>query len=343
MTVFIIAEAGVNHNGSLETAMGLVDAASNAGCDAVKFQTFKTEELVTKSVLKANYQALNTLKPGTQFDMLKELELGENDHRTLFSYCRQKGIMFMSTPFDEESADFLDELGMEIFKVPSGEITNRLFLKHIARKKKPMILSTGMSTLKEVEEAVGWILEEDNMGLALLHCTSCYPAQYKDVNLKAINTLRNHFDMEVGYSDHTIGTEIAMGAVAIGAKIIEKHITLNRSMEGPDHKCSLEPDELGKMVYAIRNIEKALGDGIKRPMENELEIRNLARKYIVAKKHISKGQRITSDVISFKRSGGGLEPKYIEKILGSIAAKEIEEGAIIKERDFYTTTCCYED
>jgi N-acetylneuraminate synthase len=343
MTVFIIAEAGVNHNGSLETAMGLVDAAFNAGCDAVKFQTFKTEDIVTKNVLKANYQALNTFKPGTQFDMLKELELGENDHRALFSYCRQKGIRFMSTPFDEESADFLDELGMEIFKVPSGEITNRLFLKHISRKKKPIILSTGMSTLKEVEEAVEWILEEDNMDLALLHCTSCYPAQYKDVNLKAINTLRNHFDLEVGYSDHTLGTEIAMGAVAIGAQIIEKHITLDRSMEGPDHKCSLEPDELGKMVYAIRNIEEALGDGIKRPMENELEIRNLARKYIVAKKHISKGQSITFDVISFKRAGGGLEPKYIEKILGSIAAKEIEEGAIIKEIDFHTAMYCYED
>ncbi|HEY9062155.1 MAG TPA: N-acetylneuraminate synthase [Pseudobacteroides sp.] len=335
MSVFIIAEAGVNHNGSLNTAIQLVDAAVDARCDSIKFQTFKAEKLVTRKASKAVYQVQNTLKPGTQLDMLKELELGEEEHRVLFDYCGQKGISFMSTPFDEESADFLDELGMEIFKIPSGEITNKFFLKHIARKNKPIILSTGMSTLDEVEEAVEWIYEEGNRSLALLHCTSCYPAQYKDVNLKAIATLRDRFNLRTGYSDHTLGIETAIGAAAIGAQIIEKHITLDKTMEGPDHKCSLEPFDFFRMVCSIRNIELALGDGIKKPVENELEIRNVARKYIVAQKHIIKGQRITEDMLSFKRSECGMEPKYIDLILGAFAAKDIEEGCTIKAGDFY--------
>ncbi len=336
MGVFVIAEAGVNHNGNLETALSLVDAAINSKCDAVKFQTFKAEKLVTKKVSKACYQVENTCKKGTQFDMLKRLELGYDEHRTLFMYCRQKGICFMSTPFDEESADMLDELGMELFKIPSGEIINKPFIKHIAMKKKPIILSTGMSTLAEVEEAVEWIYEEGNRELALLHCTSCYPAQYKDVNLKAIRTLIDRFDLKTGYSDHTLGTEVAIGAVALGAQIIEKHITLDRTMEGPDHKCSLEPSELGQMVCAIRNLEQAVGDGEKKPVENEFEIRNLARKYIIAGKNIYAGQRIDMDMLQIKRSGGGIDPKHVDRIVGAIAARDIEEGVSIKEKDFYS-------
>ncbi|KNY28617.1 N-acetylneuraminate synthase [Pseudobacteroides cellulosolvens ATCC 35603 = DSM 2933] len=324
----------MNHNGDLETAKLLVDAAVDAKCNAVKFQTFKTEKLVTKRVSKVGYQIQNTHESGTQFDMLKKLELGEYEHRVLFKYCKEKGIGFMSTPFDEESADFLEELGMDIFKIPSGEITNKYFLKHIARKNKTIILSTGMSTFEEVEETVGWIYEEGNRDLALLHCTSCYPAQYDDVNLKAIITLKNCFNLKTGYSDHTLGTEITIGAVAIGAEIIEKHITLDRTMKGPDHRCSLEPEEFKRMVLSIRNMEAALGDGIKKPAESELEVRNLARKYIVADKRIYAGQRISRNMLSLKRSGGGIEPKYIDGIVGAVAVRDLEQGAIIKEGDF---------
>lgn len=333
MSVFIIAEAGVNHNGKLETAKLLVDAAVEAKCNAVKFQTYKTERLVTKKVSKAEYQIQNTNKSGTQFDMLKSLELKEYEYKILLEYCKEKGIIFMSTPFDEGCADFLDNLGMDIFKIPSGEITNKYFLKHIARKKKNIILSTGMSSLEEVEEAVGWIYEEGNRDLALLHCTSCYPVQYDDVNLKAISTLKNHFNIKTGYSDHTPGIEIALGAVAIGAQIIEKHITLDRTMEGPDHRCSLEPDELKRMVLSIRNMEAALGDGIKEPAENELSVKKLARKYIVADKSIYAGQIISRDMLSLKRSGGGIDPKYIDGIVGAFAVKDLEEGSVIKEED----------
>ncbi|MDP4182528.1 MAG: N-acetylneuraminate synthase [Bacillota bacterium] len=335
MPILLIAEAGVNHNGDIDTAKSLVDAAKKANCNAVKFQTFKADKLVTKFAQKADYQIDNTGTNETQFEMLKNLELSEENHWKLYNYCRQQDILFLSTPFDEESADFLEAMGMKIFKIPSGEITNKNFIKHIAKKRKTIILSTGMSTLGEVEEALEWIYEEGCKKVILLHCVSSYPADFKDVNLNAIRTLRECFKVKVGYSDHTVGTEASIAAAALGADVIEKHITLDRTMEGPDHKLSLEPLELEQMVTAIRNIEAALGDGKKRPTERELELRKNVRKYIVTEKNIYTGQTITSDMLSVKRAGGGFDPKYLELIIGAIAAKDMPYGHVIEKGDFF--------
>src|SRR4030067_1235066 len=256
MRTFIIAEAGVNHNGNMDTAIKLIDMAKKAGADAIKFQTFKSERLVTRSTPKAKYQKANTGSGESQLEMLKRLELTSDNFKRLFSYCRKKNIIFMSTPFDEKSAYMLDRLGMGIFKIPSGEITNKPLIQHIAGKNKPVILSTGMSYLGEVEKAINWILEVWNKlnnrpQLTLLHCVSNYPAAVEDVNLLAMKTMETAFGLPVGYSDHTMGIEIPLAAVAMGAKVIEKHFTLDRNMDGPDHKASLEPDKLKAMVKAI--------------------------------------------------------------------------------------------
>ncbi|AOY75658.1 N-acetylneuraminate synthase [Clostridium formicaceticum] len=335
MGCFIIAEAGVNHNGDLKLAKKLVDIAVEAKCDAVKFQTFKAELGLTKSARKAAYQVENTGQDGTQYEMVKKLELNETDHIELISYCKGKKILFLSTPFDKESVDLLHRLDVAMFKVASGEITNKPLLKYIAKKEKPIILSTGMSTLGEVEEALEWIYQENNRQVTLLHCTSSYPTQMIDVNLKAMETLKNAFQVDVGYSDHTLGIEIPTAAVALGAKIIEKHITLNKEMEGPDHKASLEPHELKQMVAAIRNVEAALGNGIKKVADGEKDTLIVARKSIVAKRRIKQGEVVTEEMLCVKRPGNGISPKNIGQVVGLKAKANIEEDTLITLKDFW--------
>lgn len=336
--VFIIAEAGVNHNGSLKIAKKLIDEAAKAGCDAVKFQTFKAEDIVTRRAPKAAYQKKNTRLKGSQFSMLKKLELSEDDHKKLFDFCRKKKISFMSTAFDEKSVDFLDRLGLKIFKVSSGEITNKPLIEKIAANRRPIILSTGMSYLKEVEKAIDWIYgiwgdSTKRPGLMLLHCVSNYPARVEDANLMAIKTMKSAFGLPVGYSDHTTGTDIAVAAVAMGANVIEKHFTLNRNMEGPDHKASLEPAELKRMVTAIRNVEKAKGDGIKRPAKSEFEMRKIARKSLVSARDIKAGETIKRTDIAIKRSGTGLSPENIANVVDKRAASDIGRDSLFRIKD----------
>ncbi len=333
--VFIIAEAGVNHNGSLKTAKKLIDAAAKAGCDAVKFQSFKAEDIVTRRTPKAAYQKKNTRLKESQFFMLKKLELSEGDYKKLFGFCRKKKILFMSTAFDKENVDFLDRLGLKIFKVSSGEITNKPLIQHIAAKRKPVILSTGMSYLNEVEKAIGWIYEvwgnsRRRPGLTLLHCVSNYPARAEDANLMAIKTMESAFGLSVGYSDHTMGTDIAVAAAAMGAGIIEKHFTLDKNMEGPDHKASLEPAELKRMVTAIRNIEKAKGDGIKRPVKSEFDIRKIVRRSLVAARDIKAGEIIKRTDIAIKRPGTGLFPEEVKCVVNKKAALDINRDSLFK-------------
>jgi N-acetylneuraminate synthase len=338
MSVFIIAEAGVNHNGNIKIAKELVDAAVEAGANAIKFQTFRAEEIATKGSPKADYQLKNTGQDESQFEMLKKLQLSESAHRELFTYCRQKDIMFMSTPFDRASADLLDSMGMTIFKIPSGEITNKSLIEHIASKRKPVVLSTGMSYLGEVEKAIGWINGvwakfNEKQQLTLLHCVSNYPADVADVNLLAIKTMKEAFGLPVGYSDHTMGIEASVAAVAIGASVIEKHFTLDRTMEGPDHRASLEPQELRKMVRAIRNIEQAMGDGVKRPAASEESVRMVARRSLVAAKTINAGTTITPDDIAVKRPGTGISPEFSEVVINMKASRKIEKDSIITWED----------
>lgn len=336
--VFIIAEAGVNHSGSVALAKKLIDVAVDAGADAVKFQTFKAERLVSKEAPKAKYQVDNTGNDESQFAMLKKLELSETDHCELLKYCKAKRIEFMSTPFDEESGDFLDQLGVTIFKIPSGEITNKPLIRHIARKGKSIILSTGMSTLGEVEKAVGWIDEEwarlsNSPQLTLLHCVSNYPAPVEETNLTAMKTMEKAFVLPVGYSDHTMGTEIPVAAVALGAKVIEKHFTLDRRMEGPDHKASVEPNELKTMVSAIRNVEKAMGDGIKKPAKCEEDTKNIARKSLVITRNIKADEKIQLEDIAVKRPGTGIPPEFRDVVVGMEVKREIGEDAVISWDD----------
>jgi len=296
--VFIIAEAGVNHNGSLDLAYQLIDVAKDAGADAVKFQTFKAENVVSKLADKAEYQKKTTGSDKSQLEMIKKLEISFEDFIKLKKYCDKKGIMFLSTPFDHQSIDFLHDL-IDIYKIPSGEIINYPYLKHIASKNKPIIMSTGMANLGEVEEAINTIKKINSKAkISLLHCTTNYPTPYEEVNLKAMQTLAAAFKLPVGYSDHTLGIEVPIAAVAMGAKIIEKHFTLDKNLSGPDHKASLEPGELKEMVKAIRNIEKSLGDGIKKPNKSEIEIMKVARKSIVASKNIKKGEIFAKTNIS---------------------------------------------
>lgn len=321
---FIIAEAGVNHNGDINIAKQLVDKAANSGVDAIKFQTYKTEKLVTGYADMANYQKNNIGKVDSQFNMLKKLELTYENFIELQKYCIHKGIMFLSTPFDFESADFLDSIGMDAFKISSGDLTNIPFLQYIARFNKIMILSSGMATLSEIEEAINAINLLGNNEVAVLHCTSNYPAQLQNVNLKAMNTIKNAFQIVSGYSDHTEGITVTIAAAAMGANIIEKHFTIDKSMEGPDHKASLDPHELKEMVVAIRNVEMALGSGIKRYNPSEVDTMKAARKSIVASINIKTGETIKLTDLDYKRPGTGLPPKQYLDIVGKKANRNIK-------------------
>jgi N,N'-diacetyllegionaminate synthase len=322
---FIIAEAGINHNGNVGLAKKLIDAAKKAEADAVKFQTFKAEDVATKTAEKAEYQKKTTGAEESQFVMIKKLELEERDFKELFDYAHRKGLVFLSSPFDKRSVDLLDELGVPAFKVGSGEITNFPLLKYIAQKKKPIILSTGMSTLGETEEAVEIIMREGVKEIILLHCISSYPAKVEDMNLKAMETLRDAFKLPVGLSDHSLGITIPIAAVALGACVIEKHFTLDKSLPGPDHQASLEPEELKQMIKAIREVEKATGNGNKMPTDEEKQIQKVARRSLVARVTIPKGAIITEAMLDIKRPGTGVEPKYMNKVIGAVARCRIRQ------------------
>lgn len=325
---FVIAEAGVNHNGDIEKAFCLIDAACDAKADAVKFQTFKAKHLVAGYAPKAGYQR-KTTGAGSQFDMLKKLELSFPDFQRLKNYCDKKGILFLSTPFDEESADFLEEIGVAIFKIPSGELTNLPFLSYVAKKKKRMIVSTGMSCLEEVEAAVKTIRQANSRQLVLLHCVSQYPAKPQHVNLKAMETLREEFKLPVGYSDHTLGIDIALAAAALGACVIEKHFTLDRNLPGPDHKASLNPEELKSMVLGIRNVETALGSGKKEPAAGERDVASVSRRSLVAARTIPLGTRLSMEWIAIRRPGTGISPTELFRVMGKTVKKEIPEGDLL--------------
>ncbi|MCG3679275.1 N-acetylneuraminate synthase [Aliarcobacter butzleri] len=329
--VFIIAEAGVNHNGSIDLAKKLIDVASESGVDAVKFQTFKAENLVSKNAQKADYQKQTTDKNESQFDMIKKLELDVDTHKELMVYCKSKNIMFLSTPFDHNSIDLLSDLGLEIFKIPSGEITNLPYLRHIGRLNKKVILSTGMADIGEIEDALDILINAGTKkeNITVLHANTMYPTPMEDVNLKAMVTIGNTFDIAFGYSDHTLGIEVDIAAVALGACCIEKHFTLDCTMEGPDHKASLEPDELKAMVKTIRNIELALGSSIKKPSKSEMPNMQIARKSIVAKMDIKKGEILSEEKITIKRPGSGINPMQWDEIVGSIATKDYKEDELI--------------
>ncbi len=329
--VFIIAEAGVNHNGKLSLARKLVDAAAAAQADAVKFQTFSAQRLVLASAPKAAYQQKVTARGESQLTMLKGLELSQADHLALREYCRKKGIIFLSTPFDEQAADFLNSLKMPVFKIPSGELTNIPFIKHVASLGKPMIISTGMGNLNEVKAAVVAARRSGNRQLTLLHCVSLYPTPVELVNLKAMATLAKTFGLPVGFSDHTLGTDIPLAAVAMGAVVIEKHLTLNRQLPGPDQKVSLEPAEFKMMVASIRRVSLAMGDGVKRAAVGEGEVAAVARKSLVTTCTIAKGERVTQDMLMAKRPGTGISPAKIASILGKRAKQLINQNVLIKE------------
>ncbi|MFA5879969.1 MAG: N-acetylneuraminate synthase [Candidatus Margulisiibacteriota bacterium] len=330
--VFIIAEAGVNHNGSLKKAKTMIDAAAKCGVDCIKFQTFITENLVSITAPKANYQKKSTDKNQSQFEMLKKLELSSSDHLELIEYAKNKKVLFLSSPFDLESIDFLAKIGLSIFKIPSGEITNYPYLRKIAGLNRKVILSTGLSTLDEIQAALDVLtsagLSKDS--IILLHCTSEYPAPYSDVNLNAMLTLRDKFKVAVGYSDHTIGIEISLAAVALGAIVIEKHFTLDKNLDGPDHKSSLTPDELLNLVKAIRNIEVALGNGEKRPSQSELQNKLVVRKSIIANKDIKQGEIFDNNNITVKRPGNGISPMLWNQVIGQIAQTNFKKDEIIK-------------
>ena len=330
----IIAEAGVNHNGSIELAKKLVEKAKEAGVDYIKFQTFKASKLVTKAAKQAEYQQKNIGKEGdSQYQMLKKLELSPEEHEILIDYCHQLGIKFFSTAFDFDSIDYLHSLNLGLWKIPSGEVTNYPFLKRIAAFNEPTILSTGMCEMEDVRSAVDALyrngLSKEN--LILLHCNTEYPTPFEDVNLKAMDALRKVFEVEVGYSDHTKGIEVPIAAVALGATVIEKHFTLDHNMEGPDHKASLEPDELKAMVSAIRNIEKAIGgDGTKHVSESEKKNIAIARKSIVAARDIKAGKTFTEENLTVKRPGNGISPMRWEEVLEHKAKRDFNEDELIE-------------
>ena len=329
--VFIIAEAGVNHNGSLDLAKKLIDVASESGADAVKFQTFKAEKLVSKNAQKADYQKQTTNKTESQFDMIKKLELDMDTHKELIAYCETKNIMFLSTPFDHDSIELLNDLGLEIFKIPSGEITNLPYLRHIGKLNKKVILSTGMADIGEIEDALDILINTGTKkeNITILHANTMYPTPMEDVNLKAMVTIGNTFDIAYGYSDHTLGIEVDIAAVALGACCVEKHFTLDKMMKGPDHKASLEPHELKSMIKAIRNIELALGSCVKKPSKSEIPNMQIARKSIVAKIEIKKGDKLSEENITIKRPGNGINPMRWDEVVGTIAAKDYKEDELI--------------
>ena len=331
MSVFIIAEAGVNHNGSIELAFKLIDAAVEAGVDAVKFQTFKAENLVSKNTQKAEYQKQTTNPLESQLDMLKKLELDVDVHKKLIKYCNAKGIMFLSSPFDHDSIDLLNELGLKIYKIPSGEITNLPYLRRIGSLAKQVILSTGVSTLKEVGDALAILVDSGTKkeNITVLHANTMYPTPMEDVNLNAMLTIQKEFGVAVGYSDHTLGIEVDIAAVAMGASCLEKHFTLDKTMDGPDHKASLEPEELKAMVGAIRNIEKALGSCEKKPSPSESVNIKVVRKSIFANQNIKKGDLLTDKNIAVKRPGGGISPMQWDEVIGTISSKDYNADELI--------------
>ena len=322
--VFIIAEAGVNHNGNLKTAKALIDVAKSAGADAVKFQSFRAEELSSKFARKANYQKKTTPANESQLEMLKRLELTPEDMKKLLAHCKKRKIVFMSSPFDLKSADFLHRIGQKILKIPSGEINNLPYLRRIGGFKKRIVLSTGMSYLKEIKMALDVLVRAGTKkeNITVLHCNSSYPTPYEDVNLLAMKTIKDALNVKVGYSDHTPGIEVAVAAVALGAEVIEKHFTLDKNMKGPDHCASLEPDELKRLVKAVRDVEVSLGNGIKKPTLSELENRTVVRKSIVATKIIKKGDVFTEDNLTAKRPGTGLNPMLWDHIMARKARRD---------------------
>lgn len=324
----IIAEAGVNHNGDMTLARELIAAAAEAGADFVKFQTFSADRLVARDAAKAAYQVANTGADESQYAMLKKLELDDEAHRVLIGECEHKGIQFLSTGFDIESLEYLNSLGMKLLKSPSGEITNVPYLRRMGSYGVPVVISTGMATLGEVEAAIGWITEGglERNRITVLHCTTDYPANFEDVNLNAMKAMRSAFGLPVGYSDHTVGIEVALAAAALGATVIEKHFTTDRELPGPDHKASLEPGELKSMVQGVRNIDRALGDGIKRPGERELANRAVARKRIVAAKDIDAGELFTAESLTTLRSETGLSAGFWDWAIGKRATRRFQIG-----------------
>ena len=331
MSVFIIAEAGVNHDGLIDNAYRLIDAAVEAGADAIKFQTFKAESLVLKNVDKANYQKQTTNESESQFEMIKRLELSVDAHKKLIKYCNEKNIIFLSSPFDHESIDLLNELQLQIFKIPSGEITNLPYLRHIGSLNKKVLLSTGMSNLQEVGDALTILINAGTKkeDITVLHANTMYPTPMEDVNLNAMLTIQRKFGVDVGYSDHTLGLEVDIAAVAIGASVIEKHFSLDKSMEGPDHKASLEPEELKAMVSAIRNIEKALGSSEKKPSPSESVNIDVVRKSIIASASIKKGEILSDNNVTAKRPGAGISPMKWDKVIGTVASKDYQMDDLI--------------
>ncbi len=329
---FIIAEAGVNHNGSVETAELLCDAAARAGADAIKFQSFRAELMTSRSAPKAEYQARATGREESHLEMIRKLELDPAAHAGLIGHCRKIGIDFISSPFDLESIDLLAELGLPVLKIPSGEITNLPYLRRIGNLGRRIILSTGMSDLEEVEKSLDVLVESGTprKKITILHCNTEYPSPYEDVNLRAMITMREALQVDVGYSDHTEGIEIALAAVALGASVIEKHFTLDRNMPGPDHKASIEPEELRRMVKAIRNVEKALGDGVKRPSASESKNRCIARKSMVALRAIRKGEVFTPENVTVKRPGTGISPMEWDRVMGNRAKRGFREDELIE-------------
>ena len=330
--VFVIAEIGVNHNGDISLAKKLIDVAAKSGADAVKFQTFIAKNLISKSAIKAEYQSLNTGNNESQLDMVKKFELAFEDFITLKNYAFTKNIQFLSTPFDLESVDFLSTLNLESFKIPSGEITNLPYLQKIGRLNKNIFLSTGMCDLGEIEKALDVLIQGGTLKekITVLHCNTEYPTPMVDVNLNAMISIKDAFKIKVGYSDHTLGIEVPIAAVALGAKVIEKHFTLDRNMEGPDHKASLEPNELQDMIKAIRNIELALGDGIKKPSLSELKNKDIARKSIHIANNLPNGHIITLDNLSMKRPGNGISPMLLDSVIGKVLNRNVEDDEILK-------------
>lgn len=327
--VFVIVEAGVNHNGDLKKAKKMINIAKLCGADAIKFQTFKAKSLVSKFAEKADYQKNNTLKNESQLEMIEKLELDFDEFKILKDYADNLDILFLSSPFDKESIEFLDKLGMKIWKIPSGEITNLPYLDLVAKKADRIILSTGMSNIKEIKKAIDVLKKYKSKEISILHCNTEYPTPMKDVNLNVIGTLKKHFNLEVGYSDHTLGIEVSIAAVAMGAKIIEKHFTLDKNMIGPDHRASLNPNELKLMINSIRNIEKAFGSYEKKITNSEKKNRKIARKSIVASKKILKGEILTEKNMTTKRPGTGICPMEWDNVIGKKAIMNFEEDEMI--------------
>jgi len=327
--VFVIAEAGVNHNGDLKLARALIDVAVEASADAVKFQTFRADRLATPDAPKAEYQLRTTGNEESQFEMLRRLELSADAHRELQSYCEERGMIFLSTPFDEEAVDLLDELGVPAFKISSGDLTNSPLLEHVARKGKPVILSTGMSELSELIEAVSVLNTAGCETPILLHCVSNYPADPAEANLRAMQTMRSAFDVPVGFSDHTEGIDISLAAVALGACVIEKHFTLDRTLPGPDHRASLEPAELRELVRSIRRVETALGSGRKVPTATEVETAKVARRSLVAARDIPAGTILEREMVVMRRPGTGMLPAMLDTLLGRQAIRDIAAGTLL--------------